>query len=124
MSITALERIEGLVLGVLALGVVWYGFSEYPWYLYLVLFLLPDISMAGYARNPRFGALVYNIGHTFSLPFALAVAAFVAAAATPYLAALLWIAHIGIDRALGYGLKLPSGFTDTHLGRIGAHSSR
>ncbi|MEF9606012.1 DUF4260 family protein, partial [Paracoccus sp. PXZ] len=31
----------------------------------------------------------------------------------------LWLAHVGFDRVLGYGLKLPSGFRDTHLGRIG-----
>jgi hypothetical protein len=28
-------------------------------------------------------------------------------------------AHIGVDRALGFGLKLPTGVRDTHLGRIG-----
>jgi hypothetical protein len=33
--------------------------------------------------------------------------------------ATIWIAHIGFDRALGYGLKYGSGFTHTHLGRIG-----
>ena len=33
--------------------------------------------------------------------------------------AAIWTAHIAMDRALGYGLKLPTGFTDTHLGRIG-----
>ena len=33
--------------------------------------------------------------------------------------ALIWIAHIGLDRALGYGLKYATGFGDTHLGRIG-----
>jgi hypothetical protein len=29
------------------------------------------------------------------------------------------MAHIGIDRALGYGLKYSAGFGFTHLGRIG-----
>jgi hypothetical protein len=33
--------------------------------------------------------------------------------------AMIWMAHIGIDRALGYGLKYSAGFTFTHLGRIG-----
>jgi hypothetical protein len=33
--------------------------------------------------------------------------------------ALIWLAHIGIDRALGYGLKYVAGFGFTHLGRIG-----
>ena len=29
---------------------------------------------------------------------------------------LIWFAHIGFDRALGYGLKFPLGFRVTHLG--------
>jgi hypothetical protein len=33
--------------------------------------------------------------------------------------ALIWLAHIGFDRALGYGLKYKAGFGFTHLGRIG-----
>lgn len=116
MSITLLERLEGLVLGALALGVVWYGFYDYGWFIYIVLFLLPDVSMVGYLRDPRLGALVYNIGHTVALPFLLAAYGFYAQSPSVYLIALLWIAHIGIDRALGYGFKLPSGFKDTHLG--------
>lgn len=118
MSAVVFQRVEGLAMAAVALLVVWYGFFDYPWFAYLVLFLLPDISMFGYRFGPRVGAVVYNMGHMFALPFLLAAAAFVAAAATPYLAALLWIAHIGIDRALGFGLKHQSGFKDTHLGRI------
>jgi hypothetical protein len=34
-------------------------------------------------------------------------------------ASLIWFAHIGCDRALGYGLKYSQGFGYTHLGRIG-----
>lgn len=119
MTITILERLEGLVLGTLALGVVWYGFSDYGWFIYIVLFLLPDVSMVGYMRDPRIGAIVYNIGHSFVAPLLLAAVSFWLQAPTPYLVALLWIAHIGIDRSLGIGFKLPEGFTHTHLGRIG-----
>ena len=32
--------------------------------------------------------------------------------------ALIWTAHIGFDRMLGYGLKDVSGFKKTHLQRI------
>ena len=32
--------------------------------------------------------------------------------------ALIWLAHIGVDRLLGYGLKYPTGFKDTHLQRV------
>lgn len=119
MSITLLERLEGLVLGTLALGVVWYGFSDYGWFIYIVLFLLPDISMAGYLHDPRAGAVVYNLGHSFVAPLLLAAVSFWLQAPTLYLIALLWIAHIGIDRALGFGFKLPSDFRNTHLGELG-----
>jgi len=32
--------------------------------------------------------------------------------------ALIWAAHIGFDRFLGYGLKYPVAFRVTHLGSI------
>lgn len=32
--------------------------------------------------------------------------------------ALIWLLHIGFDRAIGYGLKYPSSFKETHLGRV------
>ncbi len=31
--------------------------------------------------------------------------------------ALVWFAHIGFDRMVGYGLKYPTDFFDTHLRR-------
>jgi hypothetical protein len=31
---------------------------------------------------------------------------------------LIWFAHIGVVRAIGYGLKYPTGFKDTHLQRV------
>ena len=75
--------------------------------------------MLGYLAGPRFGAWAYNAAHMTLPPLALAVAgsAFESPVATAI--AIIWLAHIGIDRALGYGLKRESGFRDTHLGRIG-----
>ena len=35
---------------------------------------------------------------------------------------LIWFAHIGFDRMMGFGLKYPTRFGDTHLGRIGGVS--
>jgi hypothetical protein len=32
--------------------------------------------------------------------------------------ALVWLVHVGADRALGYGLKYPTRFEDTHLQRV------
>ena len=81
--------------------------------------LVPDVSMLGYAGGSRTGAIVYNVAHAQILPLLVFVVAAVAMSATLAAAAAVWLAHIGLDRALGYGLKAPTGFHDTHLGRIG-----
>jgi hypothetical protein len=31
---------------------------------------------------------------------------------------LIWLAHIGLDRLLGYGLKYATEFKDTHFSRV------
>jgi len=85
----------------------------------IVLILVPDLAIAGYVRGPHVGAVVYNVVHNWAtagiflgLGFAITVPGLV-------LAGVLLIAHVGMDRALGYGLKYPTSFQDTHLGRIG-----
>jgi hypothetical protein len=110
-------QLEGLA--VLAASAMVYGALGGGWGLFALLFLTPDLSMLGYLVGRRTGALVYNIGHSYLTP-ALS-AAFAYAAGRPDLAtlALIWTAHIGFDRMLGYGLKYGSGFGDTHLGRFG-----
>jgi hypothetical protein len=108
-------RLEGLA--VLILAVLLYQRGGHSWLLFAVLFLAPDLSFTGYLAGPRVGAFVYNLAHSYVGP---AVAAAVAiGTGRPPVVALLWAAHIGFDRVLGYGLKYPSGFADTHLGRIG-----
>ena len=90
------------------------------WWLFALLILAPDISMLGYAINPRVGAHIYNAAHTYVVPLLLSIVGYILN--EPYLmvGTVIWIGHIGADRMLGYGLKLPTGFRDTHLGRIGA----
>jgi hypothetical protein len=110
-------RAEGLA--VVLLAVALYAAHGSGWFLFLVLFLAPDLSMLGYLAGPRTGALVYNLAHTYAAPVLLAGAGLVVGLPLLPALALIWAAHIGLDRALGYGLKLPTGFRDTHLGRIG-----
>ena len=86
------------------------------WLMFALLFLVPDLSILGYLAGRRIGAAVYNAGHSYLLPVALAVAGFSAHAAVAYALAMIWTAHIGFDRMLGYGLKYPAGFGVTHLG--------
>lgn len=116
-SATPWLRAEGLA--VLALSVALYSTTEAGWLTFVLLVLVPDLSMLGYLAGPRVGAATYNVAHTYLLP--LALGAFGHFAGRPLLVALalIWAAHIGLDRTLGYGLKLPTGFQDTHLGRIG-----
>ena len=75
--------------------------------------------MLAYLIGPRAGAFVYNLAHTYALALPLALAGFFLGSALASTLALIWVAHIGLDRMLGYGLKYQSGFGDTHLGRIG-----
>jgi len=110
-------RSEGAVL--LALAVFLYARSEAGWLLFALLLLAPDISMAGYLGGPRLGAISYNLFHTYLGPAALAVTGVLADSLTLKAIALIWFAHIGMDRLLGYGLKHSTGFKDTHLGPIG-----
>jgi hypothetical protein len=112
-----LLRLEGLALLVLIL--VAYGTLGFSWWVFAALVLLPDLSMVGYARGPRVGALVYNLVHTAVLPLGLALVGFISASDGALAIGLVWLAHIAADRAFGYGLKRPTSFHDTHLGRIG-----
>jgi Domain of unknown function (DUF4260) len=110
-------RAEGF--SVLALSVLLYWNSESSWWIFLALLLTPDLSMLPYLINPKVGGASYNIFHSYFLPLALATSAIAlgGTAMLPYL--YIWIAHIGLDRFLGYGLKYPEAFGRTHLGDLG-----
>ena len=114
-----LQRLEGGALLVLSLLTYWKLGG--PWLLYVVLILAPDLFMLGYLGGPRLGAASYNLGHTWLLPGMFAAVGIIGGASFAVDVALIWLGHIGVDRLLGYGLKLPTGFQDTHLGRIGRH---
>ena len=111
-----LLRLEGLGYAVAALLIYWQqGFS---WWLFAALILVPDLSMLGYLAGVRVGTTCYNIVHATPLPWALLIFAYLTNNTVALTIALIWFAHIGIDRALGYGLKYATGFKDTHLGSL------
>ena len=85
----------------------------------VILFFAPDLGMLGYLAGPRPGAAVYNALHLYGGGLLLFAAGMAGGWPMATAAGALWMAHVGFDRMLGYGLKLPSGFRDTHLGRIG-----
>lgn len=112
----SLLRLEGLA--VLVGSLVLYFDSGFGWLLLLLLFLAPDLSMLGYVGGPALGSMTYDLAHTYVLPVALGVAGVLGDSDTAMQLALIWLAHIGVDRVLGYGLKYPTGFKDTHLQRV------
>jgi hypothetical protein len=86
--------------------------------LFGLLLFAPDLSMVSYKINPRVGSWMYNAVHTYALPAILIALAFAAGWTLGIHIALIWFAHIGMDRVLGYGLKYPTAFKDTHLQRV------
>ncbi len=98
---------------------VYVGALDQPLWLVPLLLFLPDLFMIGYARSSRVGAWLYNFAHSYPAPGLLGAVAVVADQPLWQAVALVWFAHIGLDRALGYGLKYDSDFKDTHLGHIG-----
>jgi hypothetical protein len=113
-------RAEGFA--VFTLAAVLHAAGGYSWLLFVLLFLLPDVAITAYLAGPRAGALAYNAVHSYVGPAMLGIGLLATgqAVAVP----LVWAAHIGFDRAMGYGLKYDSGFTATHLGRIGSRRGR
>jgi hypothetical protein len=111
-----LLRAEGIA--VAAAAVTLYFHEGYEWWLLVVLVLAPDLSMLGYLAGPRVGAVTYDLVHTYVAPVLLATAGVIWDSYTALKLALIWLTHIGVDRAVGYGLKYPSDFKDTHLQRV------
>jgi hypothetical protein len=106
---------EGAAVAIAA--VVLYFDAGYAWWLLVVLALAPDLSAVGFLAGPRVGTVAYDVAHTYVWPVALAALGVVGDADTAVQLGLIWATHIGVDRAIGYGLKYPSGFKDTHLQR-------
>ncbi|HYF64402.1 MAG TPA: DUF4260 domain-containing protein [Herpetosiphonaceae bacterium] len=109
-------HLEGLTALAAATAAYWhYGFG---WWWFAGLLLAPDLAMIAYLINPRVGSCAYNVVHTYALPLALGLLSLLAGWQFGGQLALIWLAHIGMDRALGYGLKYATDFKDTHLGRV------
>ena len=110
-----LLRIEGAF--DLALSLIFFETIQGNWLLFILLLLVPDLAMLGYLRGARFGTVCYNLAHTLVGPFLIVAYGYLTKSLwlLPY--ALIWTAHIGLDRMLGFGLKYPTRFADTHLGK-------
>jgi hypothetical protein len=106
-------RAEGLTL--FATALLLYATTHQPWWLVPAVILLPDLFMVGYLGGSRLGAAVYNVGHSYPLPALMSLAGLAGHHPLVLALGLLWLAHIGMDRLAGFGLKYDSGFQRTHL---------
>lgn len=115
--VKAILHLEGFA-ALAAAVALYFGYLDGHWIPFAIFLLAPDITMVGYLRDTRLGAALYNAAHNYVVPIALAGAGF--ALDMPVLtgAGLILAAHVGMDRALGYGLKFPTRFKDTHLQRV------
>jgi hypothetical protein len=114
---TIIQRLEGAVLFIVI--TIFYFVLDYSGWLYAGLLFAPDLSMAGYIANNSIGSHLYNIGHSMIVPLILLAVGIVNNQALLTAISLMWIAHIGLDRSLGFGLKFADSFHHTHLGTIG-----
>ncbi len=112
-------QIEGLA--VLCLALLAYGKFGMGWGVFAIFFLVPDISLFGYALGPKIGSALYNTAHSYLIPLLILGVSLYLKEPSLLAAGLIWTAHIGFDRMLGYGLKYEAGFGVTHLGLIGRH---
>ncbi|MEQ1768855.1 MAG: DUF4260 domain-containing protein [Devosia sp.] len=116
-SVTSILRVEGATVFIAMLAT--YQLLGGNWWLFALLILAPDLSMIGFAGGEKRGAQVYNVVHTYTAPLVLAAIAWLAGFPALLPLAVIWAAHIGADRAIGYGLKYPESFKVTHLGAMG-----
>lgn len=111
-----LLHVEGSV--ILILSIYFYSQTNASWWMFLLLLFVPDVSMIGYLRGNRIGAYCYNLFHTYSIPLAIILVSLVVDIPSVLAVGLIWIAHIGMDRMIGYGLKSTEDFKVTHLQKV------
>lgn len=116
-QIIAWQRLEGGL--ILAGSLWWFHLNSGSWLLFLLFLFSFDISCIGYVKNPKVGAFLYNLGHSLVVPLTITVFAHPGYKHHLFNFALIWVAHIGMDRLFGFGLKYDDGFGHTHLGIIG-----
>lgn len=100
-------------------GIFAFSFLSFEWWWFLVLFLVPDIGMIGYALGNKTGAAVYNLWHHKGIAIAIGIAGIILGNEILQLTGIILFSHASFDRMLGYGLKYYRGFKFTHLGEIG-----
>jgi Domain of unknown function (DUF4260) len=107
--------IEGLTVFLSSIALYW-QIGANGW-MFVLLLLAPDLTFIVYMLDKSLGTKAYNIMHTYTFPISLGMISLLTGWQLGIALALIWTAHIGMDRILGYGLKYETGFKDTHLTR-------
>ncbi|KDE95721.1 membrane protein [Staphylococcus sp. TE8] len=111
-----LIRLENICVFISVVSVYFiFGFSLW---IFLLFLLVPDVSMVGYAINKDIGSKVYNLGHTYVIPIIITLLYLVTNEEVLLQISLIWLAHISMDRSIGYGLKYPSAFDKTTIQKV------
>jgi hypothetical protein len=110
-------RLEAAVL--LAGSLIAFSATGQPWWMVPLTILAPDLSAAGYLGGTRLGAHLYNLAHSTALSATVVGLGWWQGRPLVLALGLVWLAHIGADRLLGYGLKYGDNFQHTHLGQLG-----
>ncbi len=106
-------------LAMLVLGIYLFSLLSFSWWLFLALFLVPDIGMLGYIINTKIGTFSYNIFHHKGIAIVIYLIGVYLSNEYLLLCGIILFSHSAFDRILGYGLKYEKGFKFTHLGEIG-----
>lgn len=109
-------KIEGLF--IFLAGIYFYNMFSGNWILFMLLIFVPDISIVGFLKNKKLGTITYNLSHNYILAIILLLVGFILGKPILTSLGLIVFSHVGIDRFLGYGLKYPSSFKDTHIQRL------
>jgi hypothetical protein len=95
------------------------SFLPFQGWVFWAWFLAPDLGMLGYLVSPAVGAFTYNALHHKGIAILIYFAGFFFAVHELTLAGVVLFGHSSFDRIVGYGLKFPDNFKNTHLGWIG-----
>ena len=109
-------QIDGLVLFIAM--IVLFAATHQHWWIFPVLLFVPDVFILGYLKNPRLGAFLYNVGHSYLAPTVTIFVGWRASSLLTMAIGIIWLGHVGLDRFLGYGLKYDDNFKTTHLGNL------
>ncbi len=109
-------RIEGVLFFLISLYL--FQLREQSWLIFILLLFTPDISMIGYLKNKKIGAVIYNLGHNYVLAIGLLILGSLTPNDWMVIYGIILFAHVSLDRALGFGLKYPGDFKDTHIQKV------